>query len=410
MSNPGYVFSNFQDRQHYVAGYSRAMFGVSASVCRQRENMTFIQVTLGEPEGIVSGVGLRNQSIFQNILKFTQGHSVRVFSAPALSTTPNRRHPTVSTLNKDSLEQLLKTIKLIKPDFIIFEGVPLLEAVIAVRAAYPNLNLIADFHNVESNLLNQIQNANLPDFMQFPASLIFAGSRRKAKDADQKFVSLVNQIWTCSPEDAVLVRNLTASKPVHIVPNPIPVWCSSPGPVESRSGKQILFVGHLGYRPNKQAVRELCNYIFPRIRKAIPDTTLHIAGRNPGRRISNAVQAAGGLLTKNPKELGNIYRQAAVAAIPLRSGGGTRIKILEALAVGLPIVATRKAVEGLDLQNDIHFHAAETTSEFAAAIEKILTDPRSALELAENGQKMAFAKYGSDAVFASVSSAVAALI
>ena len=168
----------------------------------------------------------------------------------------------------------------------------------------------------------------------------------------------------------------------------------------------MLFVGHLGYHPNRRAVHELCAAILPRLRRLRPDTRLHVCGRSPAPALARLVEAAGGRLTADPPDLGDAYRRAAVVAVPLREGGGTRIKIIEALAIGRPIVATAKAVEGLGLAPGTHYVRAETPREFATALARLLDDPDGARALAARGGEVVEARFGSQAREAAYSEAL----
>jgi polysaccharide biosynthesis protein PslH len=359
--------------------------------------MTFVQVVLNDAEGSMSGVERRNHAIFKTLLDINNGQIISLERDTAKKSIFRPRHPTAVKLHDASLNKLIAKIDLIRPDYVVFEGVPLLHAVIAVRRAFPSLKLIADFHNVESNLFKQFQIMRLPVVLRFLSLIVFTRNIRKAASADRALMSAVDNIWVCSEQDAVLTQKISTEKPIYIVPNPVPSWCAEREPVVKRDNREILFVGHLGYKPNKNAVKELCKDIMPLLGQTQPDATLHVAGRSPGRKLAHMIKAAGARLTGNPLDLNPIYKHAAVTAIPLRSGGGTRIKVIEALAVGLPVVATAKAVEGLGLENGTHYLAAETGNEFAIAIERVLTDKKLAKHLAETGQEMVFKRYGPEA-------------
>jgi glycosyltransferase involved in cell wall biosynthesis len=139
-------------------------------------------------------------------------------------------------------------------------------------------------------------------------------------------------------------------------------------------GDEVLFVGHLGYRPNCRAVAELATLIFPQVNAQHPNVSLHICGRRPKRSLTVRLARMGVRLTASPKDLAPIYARATLTAMPIREGGGTRIKVVEALACGCPVVATAKAVEGHGLRDDHEFILAETAAEFQSAISRLLGD------------------------------------
>lgn len=347
--------------------------------------MPFLQVDLVEGDGGVSGAEIRNDSNFQVLS--------RLFGARRLhlrrSRGPRGRHaPTVAFLDQDDLARLPATIEACNPRFVLFEGVALLTAMREVREAFPRLPIIVDFHNVENRLYRDMYSARHPRLARPLAHLLFANRFRQAQEADREAARIADAVWTCSPQDADSVREAGMARSVHMIPNPIPAWCrtvaAEAGP---RPGRTVLFVGHLGYAPNRRAVDELALSIIPDLRVRFPDAALHACGRAPREKLARSLVAHGHRLTANPPDLLPIYRDAAVAALPLREGGGTRIKVLEALAVGCPVVATAKAVEGLAIEHGRHYLRAETADEFVAALSRLFEDRDLAGRLATEGRR-----------------------
>ena len=114
-------------------------------------------------------------------------------------------------------------------------------------------------------------------------------------------------------------------------------------------------------------------------------------------------------IVADPADLAPLYRAADMVLLPLSEGGGSRIKVLEALAVGVPVVATAKAVEGLDLHPGRHYLAAETPRDFAAAAERLVREPDLGEQLREEGRAFVQAAHGQDAITGNVRAALAAL-
>jgi glycosyltransferase involved in cell wall biosynthesis len=113
-----------------------------------------------------------------------------------------------------------------------------------------------------------------------------------------------------------------------------------------------------------------------------------ICGRTPGDRLRRQIASASNIrLIADPVHLRPLYEDADAAILPLSEGGGSRIKVLEAMAVGLPVIATPKAVEGLALEPDRHFVIAEKPTEFVAALERLGTDPASRHRLIAEGRR-----------------------
>ena len=137
----------------------------------------------------------------------------------------------------------------------------------------------------------------------------------------------------------------------------------------------LLFVGHLGYWPNVEAAQCLAQSILPRIRNRFPRTELILAGRYPKPAVRALAELPGVQLVEAPQDLAALYRRSQLCVAPIRAGGGTRIKIMEAMAWGLAVVATPLAVEGLGLANGIDVSLADTDEGLAQLACDLCADP-----------------------------------
>src|SRR5207253_10840240 len=114
--------------------------------------------------------------------------------------------------------------------------------------------------------------------------------------------------------------------------------------------------------------------IFPRIRRAVPDVSLTVVGRNPGPRVRRLATHPGVRVTGTVSDVRPYVARAAVCVVPLRVGGGTRLKIFESLAMGKAVVSTSVGAEGLPLVAGEHFLRADDPSDFAHAVVRLLRD------------------------------------
>jgi glycosyltransferase involved in cell wall biosynthesis len=138
-------------------------------------------------------------------------------------------------------------------------------------------------------------------------------------------------------------------RPVAVVPNAVDDQRVVPTPAEARAG--LLFVGSLDYEVNVEAVAFLVQRVFPQVRARLPGAELTIVGRNPSDELIRLTRAPGVTLIADAPTLEPHYAKARVVLAPLLSGGGTRIKVLEAMARALPIVATPTGIEGLSIRH-----------------------------------------------------------
>jgi len=176
--------------------------------------------------------------------------------------------------------------------------------------------------------------------------------------------------------------------------------------------KTVLFSGHLAYLPNVDAVSWLLSEVWPRVRAAIPDAKLVLAGRSPSPVVEQAVASSIGnvRLLASPEDMRAVAATASVSIAPLRLGSGTRLKILEALAWGLPVVSTRLGAEGIDVMDGEHALLREDAAAFADAVVQLLRDRALWMKLRKNGAELVRARYAWERVFEPFHAALLELI
>ena len=355
--------------------------------------MRVLQVTLIERDGRVSGAELRNAANQSALL--AQFDVDRIDLMVAGSGAPQPSLTNVRALEAGEIARLLETVRSRMPDAVLIEGVVLLDAATALKQAFPDLAIIADCHNVESQLLAQMLAARFPPGLRQIGMLGYRRRLAGARLADAHFLDLASAVWVCSHSDAAHVSRTIAADAVTVVPNPIPAWCASARPAtHPRAASTVLYVGNLGYAPNVNALAELCRVIMPRLHHHRPDARLHIAGGRASARLLRMAKRSGAALTLNPADLAPIYGAATVTAIPLRQGGGTRIKVIEALAVNCPIVATEKAVEGLGLVAGQHYLRADSADDFVRQLHAVFESDDLRAALCSAGQAHVQAHFG----------------
>ncbi len=371
--------------------------------------MGFIQIVVAEADATPSGASLRNTSNFEILSTlWSERGGGRIVSLRADKTQGLRpAAATVAPLLATDIANLIDVCQTEMPDFVLFEGVRLYQAITALSQALRSQAIIVDMHNIESILQAQIDAQKLPPLLRAFAPWIFAQRRKACLQVDKQIIQISRQVWVCSETDHATAQALLSPKSIAIVPNPIPDWAMKEDLRKETNPTEVLFVGHLGYQPNGHAVKTLCKNIMPQLRRIVPNAQLHICGRRPRRRLAALVLSRGNRLTPNAVNLAEVYATAAAVAIPLHAGGGTRLKILEAMAVGCPVIATAKAVEGLNLVPQLHYRNAETNSNFSRQIADVLLSPNLAAEMANRACRFILERYGKSARIRAVSNALA---
>jgi glycosyltransferase involved in cell wall biosynthesis len=159
---------------------------------------------------------------------------------------------------------------------------------------------------------------------------------------------------------------------VVVVPNVAPA-AARQAPRRRSAGKTVLFVGTMGYMPNEEAARWFVTRVWPRLRRAVATPLrLVLAGSNPSASLVRLGRRRDVLVTGTVRDVAPFYRDADLAVIPVRAGGGTRIKLLEAAAFGVPIVSTTLGAEGMTFRHGRELLLADNAEQFARTCAALL--------------------------------------
>jgi len=254
----------------------------------------------------------------------------------------------------------------------------------ALRA--PGRRLVLDLHNVESAL-----HAGCGDAETWPLSGVHRRFARICRRLERRWLPEYSLVLTASESDARRTVDLCPGARVAVYPNTIP-WV--PLPERPADGPPaVVFSGNLEYHPNQAAVRWFRREIWPRLRERRPELVWRLVGKNPEAVRRYASGDARIELIGPVEDAVGAIASATVAVAPLLAGSGTRVKILEAWAAGVPVVATPIGAEGLEAEPGRDLLLAETPEEFAAAVELLLDDARRRAEIARAGRSLFESRY-----------------
>jgi glycosyltransferase involved in cell wall biosynthesis len=156
---------------------------------------------------------------------------------------------------------------------------------------------------------------------------------------------------------------------------------------------RLVFTGSMDWYPNEDAIIHFMEAILPRLRRRIPGLTIAVVGRNPSERLKALGAAKGVQITGTVDDVRPYVAEAAVYVVPLRIGGGTRLKIFEALAMGKAVVSTSVGAEGLPMTPGQHFLQADSPEDFAKAVLALLEDVPRRRAIGEAGRRLVEARY-----------------
>jgi glycosyltransferase involved in cell wall biosynthesis len=204
--------------------------------------------------------------------------------------------------------------------------------------------------------------------------------------------------------DGDILREIAPKAQFTVVPNgvdvgffqPGPAAAAAPGPAAERA---LIFAGRLDQYSNRDAILHFVQAVWPLVRAAHPDLVMHIIGNNAPAELKDAAAADSRLRVHGfVPDVRPYFEQSTIAVCPIRDGGGTRIKILDALALGMPIVSTSIGCEGIDVVDGRDVLFADTPDAFAAQIGRILTDDTLRRSLAQAARRLAEDVYSWDGI------------
>ncbi len=248
---------------------------------------------------------------------------------------------------------------------------------------------ILDHHNIESHmLLRRAENEN-----NLLKKLYFWQEGKRLTHYERKFCPKFSLNITCSEIDSERLRSFLPSVNVEDIPNGVDTdyFIPSrfvPGSNGETSKKQsILFIGTLDWYPNAEAVFFIVNQIWPTLKKLHPNITVDIIGANPAKELvdfaeNNADFHVHGFVD----DILPFLNEASVYVCPIKDGGGTKLKILDAMAMGNALVVHPIACEGIAVENGEHVVFAESADEFVSEIGKLLVDSPRAMRLGQNAR------------------------
>jgi sugar transferase (PEP-CTERM/EpsH1 system associated) len=286
-----------------------------------------------------------------------------------------------------TIEQLVarKPFDLVFCDFL-HTAVPLRQVTFRPRVVFE--------HNVEFLLRKRKW-----EMEQHPLKkLVFGAEWRKARTAEGKVCRSFDHVLTVSTDDENTMRQEFGVENVSTLPTGVDTDFFTPVQQESKPG-HLVFVGSMDWDPNEDGIVWFIREVYPRIRQAMPHTTLSIVGRNPSPRLRAFAATDPAIeITGRVPDVRSHVAKAEVVIVPLRVGGGTRIKIPEAMAMAKPVVSTTIGAEGLPFRHRDEILLADEPQEFAQAVSELLNNAPLRKSIGDIARQTVVGKHGWNAV------------
>lgn len=329
----------------------------------------------------------------------------RVFTAPAPTRTRVQRLRTLASphadlarrlWSPDFAQQLSTLLRDTTFDAIQIEGLEMATYLSLLRPS--SAVIVYDAHNAEFIIQRRALLNDLRQPARWPAALYSAVQVPRLRAFERAVCNAARAVSCVSAEDAAALQELVPALSPAVIPNGITVDEYTAIHRLPSAVRRLVFTGKMDYRPNVDAVLWFADEIWPRIRAGQPDVEFVVVGQKPTEAVRalhgrNGIHITGWVDDARPP-----IAEAAVYIAPLRMGGGTRFKLLEAMALARPIVSTRLGAEGFAVTPGREMLLADAPQDFAEAVLSVLNDSARAEALGQAGLRFVRGGYDWSAI------------
>jgi glycosyltransferase involved in cell wall biosynthesis len=236
-----------------------------------------------------------------------------------------------------------------------------------LEQAMPRAQIVYNWHNIESELMDRYSTRE----RSIPKRIYASVTAGRLRTAEEHILRTAYGHIVCSERERVQLLRQVPEARIEVVGNGVDVGFYGAPSVETTTPNRIVFVGSMDYHANVDAAVWFSRDIWPYVLERFPHWRLTLVGSNPAAAVSALASQPGIEVTGTVPDVRPYYREAMAAVVPLRTGGGTRLKILEAMAAGVPVVSTALGAEGLEVSPGQNMLAAETREDWIEALSSL---------------------------------------
>jgi sugar transferase (PEP-CTERM/EpsH1 system associated) len=269
-------------------------------------------------------------------------------------------------------------------DVVWYEG-----SILAGYRLPPGIPVVIDQHNLEFELCWRTYQRTRPGLRKFYNWL----EARRLKPTELKRCREADLVLLTSERELIKLKHLVPSCLAAVVPNGVDTTFFSPIDQAKEQESHIVFTGSMDYYPNTDATLFFAQHCWPLIQAELPQARWTIVGKNPPLAIQRLADLPGVSVTGSVQDVRPYLATASVTIAPLLIGSGTRLKILEAFAMGKAVVSSRLGCEGIQVEHGRELLVADEPEHFAAAVVSLLRDPLTRQALGMAGRRLVEAEY-----------------
>ena len=296
------------------------------------------------------------------------------------------RHPAAGYYRKHVAERLAALVAQRRPDVIVWG----MSWMLPYARAFPRVPSAVDQQNYDPLITQRIARGK-----SGLEALKWRAYVQITVQAERRNLRYVQGISACSEEDAAIFRREAPHAEVAVVPNAVDAaFFAATGNRQPAAGvPTAIMTGSYSYRPNAEGARRLARHIWPLVLRAVPNAELRIVGLDGERVLGDIARYQGVTVVGTVDDVRPELARATVATAIIDAGGGTRLKILEAMAAGLPVVSTRIGAEGIAVTDGREVLLRDDDDAIATALISLLQHPQRAETMGRAGRELVMARY-----------------